>query len=163
MTTVADMTNAPVQKTVTVKASPERAFAVFTEGFDTWWPRSHKLSEADLEKAVIEARLDGRCYQRAVDGTECEWGRVIVWEPPQRFVIAWQLNEHWQYEPDLVKASEVEVRFTPEPGGSTRVDLEHRHFERHGAGGNLLRTGVDGEMGWAGLLQLFAARIAAAE
>jgi uncharacterized protein YndB with AHSA1/START domain len=154
MTTVQEA--AVVRKTITVNASPEHAFAVFTDGFDTWWPRSHSLSKAPMEKAVIETRLGGRCYQRSVDGAECDWGQILEWEPPHRFVIAWQLNEKWQHEPDLAKCSEVEVRFTGEPGGSTRVDLEHRYFERHGEGGNAVRTGVDSPDGWGALLQLFA-------
>jgi uncharacterized protein YndB with AHSA1/START domain len=159
MTTVPgtiDATDVPVRKTVTVKTSAERAFQVFTEGFDTWWPRSHSIGGLPLKKAVIETKVGGRCYQESVDGTECDWGRVIVWEPPRRFVLAWQLNAEWQYEPDIAQASEVEVRFTPESDGSTRVDLEHRHFERHGAAGGVIRSGVDSPNGWGSLLALFA-------
>ena len=108
-----------------------------------------------MEKALIETFVGGRCYQRSIDGSECDWGRVIVWEPPHRFVLAWQLNADWQYDPDLARTSEVEVRFTPEPGGGTRVDLEHRHFERHGARGIDIRTGVDSPDGWGSLLEMF--------
>jgi uncharacterized damage-inducible protein DinB len=92
-----------------------------------------------------------------VDGTECDWGRILVWEPPQRFVLAWQLNPKWEYEPDMSKASEVEVSFTAEPDGSTRVDLEHRYFDRHGDGAAQLRAGVDSPEGWGGLLKKYAA------
>jgi len=120
------------------------------------WPRSHSIGASPLKKAVIEAKAGGRCYQESVDGSECVWGKVIVWEPPRRFVLAWQLNADWQYEPDLARASEVEVQFTPESDGSTRVDLEHRHFERHGAAGRIIRSGVDSPQGWGGLLALFA-------
>jgi uncharacterized protein YndB with AHSA1/START domain len=158
MTIVAETTNAPVRKTISVKTGVERAFTVFTEGFDSWWPRSHKLFEADLASAVIEAKAGGRCYQRAVDGTECDWGMITVWEPPRRLVVAWQLDGQWQYDPDLSHASEVEITFTPEAGGSTRVDLEHRHFERHGAGAAQVQVGVGSEGGWGGLLKLFGAR-----
>jgi hypothetical protein len=73
-------------------------------------------------------------------------------------VIAWKINLQWQYEPDLAKASEVEVSFTPQGDGSTRVDLEHRHFERHGEGWEKMRTTVDAGMGWGTLLQLYGAR-----
>jgi len=72
---------------------------------------------------------------------------------------AWQIKPTWEYEPDLVKSSEVEIRFTPEPDGSTRIDLEHRNFQRHGAGGDAIRTAVGGEGGWGGLLELFAAQV----
>jgi uncharacterized protein YndB with AHSA1/START domain len=158
MTIVAETTNAPVRKTISVKTSAERAFMVFTEGFDSWWPRSHKLFEADLANAVIESKAGGRCYQRAVDGTECDWGKVTVWEPPHRLVVAWQLDGRWQYDPDLSHASEVEITFTPEAGGSTRVDLEHRYFERHGTDAAQVQGGVGSEGGWGGLLKLFGAR-----
>jgi len=155
MTIVTNDPVAPVLKTITVKVSVERAFDVFTAGFDSWWPREHNICKSPMEKALIETFVGGRCYQRGTDGSECDWGRVIVWEPPHRFVLAWQLNADWQYDPDLAKTSEVEVRFTPEPGGATRVDLEHRHFERHGARGIDIRTGVDSPGGWGGLLELF--------
>jgi uncharacterized protein YndB with AHSA1/START domain len=157
MTSVADRTNTPVRKTVSVKASVERAFTVFTAEFNSWWPRSHKLFEADLADAIIEGKAGGRCYQRAVDGSECDWGLVLVWEPPRRLVVAWQLDGQWQYDPDVSHASEVEITFTPESGGSTRVDLEHRHFERHGSSASAVQTGVDSPMGWGNLLQSFTA------
>ena len=155
MTTAADTTNIPVRKTISVKTSVERAFTVFTAGFDSWWPRSHKLFEEGLEAALIEGRAGGRCYQRAADGRECDWGMVLVWEPPQRLVIAWQLDGQWQYDPDMSHASEVEVTFTAEPGGTTRVDLEHRHFDRHGASAGQVQSGVDSPMGWGSLLEAF--------
>jgi len=156
MTTVTDATDVPVRKSITVKASTEHAFKVFTQGFDTWWPRTHSISRTPMEKAVIETRAGGRCYQRSIDGSECDWGRVMLWEPPHRFVLAWQLNADWEYDPDMAKASEVEIRFTAEPGGGTRVDLEHRHFDRHGSRGADIRKGVDSPGGWGSLLQMFA-------
>ena len=149
-----------VLKTITVKTSVEHAFRVFTEGVDTWWPRSHHIGKAPMKKCIIEGRPGGRCYSEQTDGTECDWGRVLIWEPPLRLVMAWQITHEWGYEPDLAKASEVEIRFTPESGGRTRVDLEHRHFERHGAGGAPMRTAVDSEGGWSTLLQMYAARVA---
>jgi len=157
MMTVADATDVPVRKTITVNASAERAFKVFTEGFDTWWPRSHHIGKGALEKAIIETRLGGRCYGREADGTECPWGTVLVWEPPRRFVIAWQITPEWGYEPDVTKSSEVEVQFTPQDGGGTRVDLEHRHFNRMGPGGATMRVGVDSAGGWGMLMEAFKA------
>jgi uncharacterized protein YndB with AHSA1/START domain len=156
MSTV-ETANPPVRKSVTVGAGVEHAFSVFTEGFDTWWPRSHSIGGAPLAKAVIEGKVGGRCYQQSVDGSQCDWGRILVWEPPSRVVLAWQLNPKWEYEPDMAKASEVEITFNAEAGGSTRVDLEHRHFDRHGAGADLMRRGVDAPEGWGGLLQMYAA------
>jgi uncharacterized protein YndB with AHSA1/START domain len=156
MTTIDPTIDTPVRKSITVKADAERAFRVFTDGFDTWWPRSHHIGKLPMKKAIIEGRVGGRCYSEQVDDTECDWGRILVWEPPRRFVFAWQITPQWQYEPDLAKTSEVEVRFTPQSDGSTRVDLEHRNFNRHGAGVDAMRTAVAGEGGWGGLLELFA-------
>jgi len=159
MTSTVDQTSVtPVRKSVTVKAGAERAFEVFTQGIDTWWPRTHHIGKSPMKKAIIEGRAGGRCYSEQVDGTDCDWGEVLVWEPPRRFVMAWKITHQWGYEPDAKKASEVEVRFTPLEGGSTRVDLEHRYFERHGAGGAAMRTAVDSTGGWNDLLQLYAAQ-----
>ena len=145
----------PVRKSITVKASAEHAFRVFTNGIDSWWPRSHHIGNAPMRKAIIEGRQGGRCYSEQTDGSECDWGQVLVWEPPRRFVMAWQISPAWKYEPDLAKSSEVEVSFTPQLDGTTRVDLEHRCFRRHGEGGETMRTAVDAPTGWNGLLQLF--------
>jgi uncharacterized protein YndB with AHSA1/START domain len=150
-------TVAPVRKTVIVKAGVEHAFKVFTDGFDTWWPREHHIGKSPMKAAVIEGRLGGRCVTHQVDGTDCPWGTVTAWEPPTRFVFAWQITPQWGYEPDLSRASEVEVRFTPQTDGTTRVDLEHRNFERHGDGAAAMRAGVGADQGWGGLLVLFAA------
>jgi uncharacterized protein YndB with AHSA1/START domain len=145
-----------VNKSVMVKAGLEHAFKVFTEGFDTWWPRAHHIGKKPLQKAVIEPRAGGRCFGREADGTECQWGTVTAWEPPNRLLIAWQIAPSWHdFEPDLSKASEVDIRFTAEAGGMTRVDLEHRYFERHGKDFEKIRTGVGGAGGWEGLLQMF--------
>ena len=158
MTTVGSPSTA-VRKSITVAASVERAFDVFTSGFDSWWPRTHHIGTSPLEKAVIEPGVGGRCYGRSVDGTDCPWGRVVAWDPPHRFAFAWQINGQWQYEPDLAKSSEVEVRFTALADGTTRVDLEHRRLDRHGADEEAVRKGVDSPGGWGGLLQLFADRL----
>jgi uncharacterized protein YndB with AHSA1/START domain len=113
-----------------------------------------------MTRAVIEGRVGGRCYSEQADGSECDWGQVLEWEPPRRFVLAWQITHEWGYEPDLAKASEVEVRFTPVADGSTRVDVEHRHFERHGAGGVTMKVAVDAPGGWSTILELFATEAA---
>lgn len=159
MTSMAGQTtDASVQRSVTVKTSVEHAFRIFTEGFDTWWPRSHHIGKSPMKKAVIEPFVGGRCYSEQVDGTDCPWGLITAWEPPHRLVLAWQITHEWGYEPDLTKASEVEVRFTPQPDGSTRVDLAHRYFERMGAGGPAMKTAVEAPNGWDGLLTLFVER-----
>lgn len=151
---------APVQKTVTVRATPAHAFAIFTDDFDSWWPRSHHIGRSPLKKALIEGRSGGRCYTLQEDGTDCDWGTVLVWEPPHRLVLAWQITADWQFEPDLSKSSEVEVRFTALDHGRTRVDLEHRFLERMGPSGGAMRSTVDSPNGWSGTLALYAARVA---
>ncbi|MEO8624642.1 MAG: SRPBCC domain-containing protein, partial [bacterium] len=110
MTSMAEeTTDIPVRKSITVKASQQRAFTVFTEGLDTWWPREHHIGKSPMKTCLLEGRVGGRCYTEQIDGTECDWGSILVWEPPQRFVMAWQVSTTWQFEPDLAKSSEVEV------------------------------------------------------
>jgi uncharacterized protein YndB with AHSA1/START domain len=152
-------TSEAVRREITVHAPPERAFAVFTERFDAWWPRSHHIGAAEMQQAVVEPRRGGRWYERGTDGSTCDWGEVLAWEPPHRLVLSWHLGGDWRYDPDPAHASEVEVTFTP-TGEGTRVELVHRHFERHGAGGDQLRESVAGPGGWAGLLDLYAQAVA---
>ena len=153
MTSVADTS---VRKSIVVNTSVQKAFDVFTSGFDGWWPRSHHIGKSPMKAAIIEGRLGGRCYTTQEDGTDCDWGQILAWDPPHRFVIAWQITHEWGYQPDLAKSSEVEIRFSPDPGG-TRVDLEHRHFERMGPEGDTMRIGVGGPGGWPTLLEGFKA------
>jgi len=150
------ITDAPVRTHIVVNAGIERAFHVFTAEFDSWWPREHHIGKSPMKRTLIEGFEGGRCFTEQIDGTDCDWGTVLAWDPPHGFVFAWQINPAWQYEPELSRSSEVEVRFTAQPDGSTRVDLEHRHFARHGAGGDAMRKTVEAPAGWAGLLQLFA-------
>ena len=145
---------APVRKSVRVAASPTRAFEVFTAGVGLWWPETHHIGRAEYDTHVIEPRVGGRWYERGVDGSECDIGHVLAWDPPTRLVLAWQLNAEWKYNPDLV--TEVEVLFTPDGEGGTRVALEHRKLERLGDAAVDLREKIDAPGGWSALLQLFA-------
>ena len=97
----------------------------------------------------------GTIYTEQEDGTNCPWGSVLTWEPPHLFVMAWQIRPDWQFEPDLSKCSEVEVRFTPADDGTTLVELEHRCFERQSEGGLAMRTQMDQPGGWGQLMELF--------
>jgi uncharacterized protein YndB with AHSA1/START domain len=143
-----------VRKTVTVEASQERAFAVFTTGFSSWWPlESHHIGEAECAEAVLEPQAGGRWFERGVDGSECDWGRVLDWEPPVRIRLAWMLNPQWQF--DEAAATDIEVRFVAEGPTTTRVELVHSGFDRI-AGGDEIRTSVGGDGGWGSLLQLYA-------
>ena len=148
----------PVRKQLIVEAPQERAFRVFTENIDRWWPRTHKIGKAPLKAAVLEPRENGRWYEVGEDGSQCDWGRVLAWEPPRRLVLAWQVSAQWQFDASLV--TEVEVTFTPEGPRRTRVDLEHRDLERFGPGAEQVRGAFDSQQGWGGMLESFA-RVAA--
>jgi uncharacterized protein YndB with AHSA1/START domain len=149
---------APVRKSVTVSASPARAFAVFTGRMIAWWRPDHHLGAAPLRDVVLEPRLGGRWYEVGEDGAVCQWGKVLAWEPPARLVLAWQLDADWKYDPDFL--TELEIRFVP-AGGGTRVELEHRNLDRYGARAEAVRAALDATDGWAGGLAAFAATIAA--
>lgn len=147
------ITPAPVRKSIFVDASPETAFEVFTAGIGQWWPKSHTIGGVDLDRPIIEPRAGGRWYQLGLDGSECDVGKVDVWDPPTRLLLIWQLTAEFKFDPNLV--TEVEVQFTSE-GSGTRVDLEHRNLERLGESAEQLRVAIDSPGGWGGLLALYA-------
>jgi uncharacterized protein YndB with AHSA1/START domain len=151
---------ASVRKQIVVQASVERAFSVFVEQFDQIKPREHNVLGVELAETVFEPRAGGNVYDRGVDGSEFRWARVLVYEPPDRLVISWDLNPQWQVETDPDRTSEVEVRFIAESAGRTRVELEHRHLERHGEGWDAVRDGVDSPGGWPLYLDRYAALVA---
>jgi uncharacterized protein YndB with AHSA1/START domain len=153
-----EVTDLAVRANVTVEIPQEKAFEVFTAGFDSWWPRTHHTGETEPEEFLIELRPEGRCYERAPDGTECDWGRVLVVDAPERFVFAWHLDPDFKHDADPKMATEVEVRFIAEGPTTTRVELEHRGLERFGAeAGERMRQIIsDPDRGWPGLLRLYA-------
>jgi uncharacterized protein YndB with AHSA1/START domain len=133
---------------VVVNAPLDRAFHVFTEKFGDFKPREHNLLKVPIEETVFEPRVGGHIYDRGVDGSLCKWARIAAYEPPNRVVFTWDIGPTWQLETDPARASEVEVRFTAESAHRTRVELEHRHIERHGEGWESVASGVDGDAGW---------------
>ncbi len=147
---------ASVRTQVVVEVPIERAFSVFTEEFDSIKPREHNMLAVEIAETVFERREGGRIYDRGVDGSECQWARVLAYEPPDRLVFSWDISPRWQIESDLEKTSEVEVRFISETPERTRVELEHRNLDRHGEGWEGARDGVGGEAGWPLYLQRFA-------
>jgi uncharacterized protein YndB with AHSA1/START domain len=157
---------APAQDTsvrteIVVNAPIERAFAVFTQKFDQIKPREHNLLGVEIAESVFEGRVGGRVYDRGVDGSECQWGRVLAFESPDRIVFSWHISPYWQIEADVDKASEVEVRFIAETDTRTRVELEHRNLDRHGDDWQSLAEGVSGEDGWPLYLQRYGDAVAA--
>jgi uncharacterized protein YndB with AHSA1/START domain len=145
-----------VQTSIVVDAPVERAFSVFTEDMGSWWPPEHHILQAELAETVFEPRAGGHVIDRGVDGSECRWARVLVFEPPTRFVISWDMNLQWQYESDPDRTSEVEVRFVAEGPKRTRVELEHRNLDRHGDGWEQMRDAVGSPDGWQVGLRRFA-------
>jgi uncharacterized protein YndB with AHSA1/START domain len=146
-----------VRRQVLVNAPISEAFKVFTERFGDFKPREHNLLRAPIAETVFEPRVGGNIYDRAVDGTECRWARILAFEPPDRVVFSWDISPRWQLETDSDLTSEVEVRFFAEAPQRTRVELEHRNIDRHGPGWESVRDGVDNEAGWSLYLQRYAA------
>jgi len=143
---------APVNKVITVKASQAKAFDVFTNGIDRWWPKSHGIGNAPIVANIIEPYKGGRWYSTHEDGSEAVIGHMRVWEPPSRIVFGWEINAMWK--PDKTVGSEVEVRFIAVDANTTRVEVEHRDFESLGQeGGQKMRDELNG--GWPGILELY--------
>jgi len=155
-------TTTAITTSIVVDAPVDTAFAVFTGDMASWWPPEHHLLQAPLDSMVFEARAGGRIYDVGTDGSECQWARVLAYDPPNRVVFSWDISVAWQIETDPAKTSEVEVRFVPEGEHRTRVELEHRHLDRHGDGWEGVREAVRSGGGWGMGLERFARRVAGA-
>ena len=152
-----EATTEVVLRQVVVRAPLERAFEVFTTRFADIKPRDHNIMSSPIAETVFERRVGGRIYDRAEDGSECAWARVLAYEPPDRVVFSWDIGVQWQIEADLDNnTSEVEVRFVAEAPDRTRVELEHRNLDRHGPGWESLRDGVANDQGWPLYLARYA-------
>lgn len=137
-----------VRHQVVVPGSPERAFAMFTQRMGAFKPKEHNLMSSPIVSTTFEPHVGGHIVDRAEDGSECRWARVLAYDPPQRIVFSWDIGPTWQLEVDVDNASEVEVLFVPEGEEQTRVKLEHRNLDRHGPGWESVRDGVDADQGW---------------
>jgi uncharacterized protein YndB with AHSA1/START domain len=142
-----------VHRSVSVPLSRERAFELFTARMGAFWPSSHSIGAAEIADVLLEPRVGGRWYERGVDDSECDWGRVAAWEPPTRIVLLWQIGMDWKMDPDL--ETDVEVTFTEEGAGRTRVDLTHRHLERYGEQAEAMRATFESPGGWDAILGAF--------
>ena len=154
------VTATSVQASIVVEAPVERAFQVFTSDFGSIKPPEHNMLQVPIAETVFEPRVGGYLYDRGVDGSECRWGRVLAYEPPHRLLLSWDISPQWQIETDPAKASEWEVRFIAETPERTRVEIEHRNLDRHGAGWEGIREGVAADQGWPLYLQRYARLIA---
>jgi uncharacterized protein YndB with AHSA1/START domain len=154
-------TAAPVRTQIVVEAPVQRAFDVFTQEMQSWWPEDHHMLDGDVGEMIFEPRAGGRVYDRGTDGRECTWARVVSYEPPDRVVITWDISPGWEIETDQERTSEVEVRFISESDGRTRVELEHRNLDRHGDGWEGMHGAVSSPGGWPKTLAAYAGRMAA--
>jgi uncharacterized protein YndB with AHSA1/START domain len=147
----------PIRESVRVPVDVERAFGLFVERLNEWWPAEYTWAGEVLEKIVIEEGVGGRCYEQGPHGFECDWGRVLAWEAPRRLLFTWQIAPDRVPQPDPEQASEVEVRFAEAEEGETEVTLVHRNFERHGEGAAEYRAALGSEQGWAYILSPYVA------
>ena len=151
-----------VQTSIVVDTPVERAFQAFFGEMASWWNADHHILEGQLAEMVVEPRVGGHIFDRGVDGSECRWATILVYEPPRRVVFRWNISTQWKLETDPAKTSEVEVRFEPE-GDGTRVELEHRNLDRHGDGWEGMRDAIGSPGGWPGGLELFAGYVRGGE
>ena len=150
-------TQTAVHLEIVVAAPLDRAFAVFTERFGDIKPPEHNLLTAPIAETVLEPRVGGHIVDRAVDGSECRWARILAYDPPNRIVFSWDISPRWQLETDADLTSEVEVRFVADGPERTLVELEHRNLDRHGTGWESVSEGVEGDQGWPLYLARYAA------
>ncbi len=153
-----------VFKSVRVKAPIERAWSVFVEQMEAWWPATHHIGKTPFEAIFIEPRVGGRWYERNAKGEQCDWGTVLHWDPPHAVRLSWHVgpghdSPDWVADMDMAKASEVEIRFTAENAESTLVELTHSKLERHGEGAEQLRAVFDGPGAWVAILEHFAKKV----
>jgi len=144
-----------------VQAPIELAFSVFVEQMEAWWPPTHHIAKTPFEAIFVEPRVGGRWYEQDAEGNTCEWGKVLAWDPPHRVAFSWHIGPReddyaWTYDPEMSRASEVEIRFTADGPGATLIQLEHSKLERHGAGAEKLRAIFDGPGAWIAILAAYA-------
>jgi uncharacterized protein YndB with AHSA1/START domain len=148
---------AVVRRQIVVQAPLERAFAVFTDRFGDFKPPEHNLLRVPIAETVFEPKVGGHIYDRGTDGSECRWARILAYEPPTRVVFSWDISPQWTIEAEPDNTSEVEVTFIAETPDRTRVELEHRHIDRHGPGWAAVSEGVANDQGWPLYLERYAA------
>jgi uncharacterized protein YndB with AHSA1/START domain len=147
--------NAVIKRTLHLEVPIEKAFQVFTERMGLWWPASHHVGGTPFKDILIDKKKGGRWYEINVEGLECIWGTVLVYEPPKKVVLSWHLQPDWSFNADLARASEVALEFQAEGPEMTRVEFEHRHLDRHGLGWEKMREQVGADGGWPMILKLY--------
>lgn len=147
---------ATVKRTLRVEVPIEKAFNVFVERMGEWWPATHHIAPQPFTQVIVEQHAGGRWFERDASGAECEWGRVLLCEPPRKLILSWNLQPDWKFSPDPARASEVALEFFAEGPAATRLEFEHRYLERHGEGYERMRMGVDSPGGWTAILTQFS-------
>jgi len=142
-----------VFRSVSVPLAQPQAFELFTTRMTEFWPKEHSIGDSELAEVVIEPRRGGRWFERGVDGSECQWGRVAAWEPPRKVVLLWQIGADWRFDPEF--ETEVEVTFSPDEQDRCRLDLRHRNLQRYGDNTEQMRAIFDDPAGWTGTLAGF--------
>lgn len=145
---------APIVKSIRVKASPERSFEVFTTNLIRWWPPTYTIGLSPMKEVIVEPRVGGRWFEMGEDGSQCQWGDVLAWNPPDRLLLAWRISMQWQFDPALL--TEVEVTFQDVGGGETEVRIVHSKFENYGADAEQAAQVFDG---WSTTLERYAATL----
>ncbi|MDB5131233.1 MAG: ATPase [Mucilaginibacter sp.] len=140
----------PIKKEVTVEASQETAFNVFTQKMDLWWPKTHHVGKTPLVESVLEPGANGRWYSKHEDGSEVNVGYVLSWSPYGHLVLAWQIDGNFQYDPNLV--TEVEIKFIDEGPKKTRIQMEHRDLHKLTGGAKVI---ADMDGGWEYIMNLY--------
>jgi uncharacterized protein YndB with AHSA1/START domain len=148
---------AVVKRSIRVEVPVEKAFQVFVGKMATWWPAEHHIGEAPFVEVVVEPREGGRWFERDSNRRECDWGRVLLWQPPRRLILSWNLQTDWKFSADQARASEVALEFITEGPSTTRLEFQHRHIERHGEGYETLIASVDSPGGWTMVLDRYSA------
>lgn len=144
-----------IRKVITVNAPQAIAWRVFTTRMSSWWPLAHyKIGRVNAVAAVVEPFAGGRWYEKGEDGSMCDWGKVLAWEPTSRLLLTWDITADWQHDPEL--GTELEIRFVIEGEDRTRVELEHRRLDRYGARRDEMRNVFDKSGDWGRLLARFA-------
>ncbi|HEY4202018.1 MAG TPA: SRPBCC family protein [Devosiaceae bacterium] len=141
-----------ITKSIRVRATREYAFSFFTLNPIKWWPPTYTIGSAPMQKVVMEPHPGGRWFEIGSDGSECQWGNVLAWEPPARLVLAWRIGMNWKFDPALL--TEVEVTFRDVGGGETEVRIVHSKFENYGPDAGKALQIFDG---WSSILERFAA------
>lgn len=151
-------TTEAITREVVVDAPPDAAFRAFTDGMTAWWPSAHHIGSAPIAEVVVEPRVGGRWFTRHTDGSETSTGRVVVWEPPARLVVTWQIGADWTFHDDLVTT--VDVGFHDAGDGRTRVVLTHRDLDAFGEHAAAMHDTFSQPDAWTGTLAAYAASVA---